>query len=57
MVRAFNPDKTSKAELINKMFTLFTVIHCILNDPSLRRASMCVHVHSRASTLYPGVAR
>lgn len=35
MVKAFDPDKTSKAELLNKMFTLATVIHCFVNEPSL----------------------
>lgn len=41
MVKAFDPDKTSKAELINKMFTLSTVIHCFVNDPALWCVSAC----------------
>lgn len=47
MVKAFDPDKTSKAELINKMFTLSTVIRCFVHDPSLWfvSACVCVHVH------------
>lgn len=35
MVKAFNPDKTSKAELLNKMFTLSMVVQCFVNEPSL----------------------
>lgn len=42
MVKAFDPDKTSKAELINKMFTLSTVIRCFVHDPSLWCVSACV---------------
>lgn len=42
MVKAFDPDKTSKAELINKMFTLSTVIRCFVNDPSL--CCVCLHM-------------
>lgn len=42
MVKAFDPDKTSKAELINKMFTLSTVVHCFVNDTSIWRLSACV---------------
>lgn len=42
MVNAFDPDKTSKAELINKMFTLSTVIHCFVHDHSLRCVSVSV---------------
>lgn len=41
MAKAFDPDKTSKAKLINKMFTLSTVIHCFVHDPSL----WCVYPH------------
>lgn len=41
MVKAFSLDKTSKAELINKMFTFFTVIHCFVHDPSLLCVCMC----------------
>lgn len=51
MVKAFDPDKTSKAELINKMFTLSTVIHCFVHDPSLWCVSACVRVHSCVGSL------
>lgn len=46
MVKAFDPDKTSNAELINKMFTLSTVIRRFVRDPSLRCVSACVHVRA-----------
>lgn len=34
MVKAFSLDKTSKAELINKMFTFSMVIRCFVHYPS-----------------------
>ena len=48
MVKAFDPDKTSKAELINKMFTLSMVIRCFVHDPSL----WCVCAHACMCSLY-----
>lgn len=56
MVEAFNPDKTSKAELINKMFTLSTVIHYFVNDPSLRGMFACVRVRACVGSLYVSMA-
>lgn len=44
MASALNPDKTSKAELINKMFTLFTVILFILCSP-FNNVCVCVCAH------------
>lgn len=35
MVKAFSLDKTSKAALINKMFTFSMVIRCFVHYPSL----------------------
>lgn len=46
MVKAFSLDKTSKAELINKMFTFSTVIRCFVHYPSLLCAYMCANAHS-----------
>lgn len=45
MAKAFDPDKSWKAELINKMFTLSTLARCsCVRGPSLRRLCQRVYV-------------